>query len=86
MLSMMKRQVCIPSSNNKEHWYNYSMKEVIYDTLEDAKQACKAYVDAMRDLQELLGIYETSDDSCAQTYVHAKWRNADGVIVEYTYW
>lgn len=60
------------------------MKEVIYDTLEDAKQACKAYVDAMRDLQEHLGIYETSDDSCAQTYVHAKWRNADGVIVEYT--
>ena len=62
------------------------MNEVIYNTLDDAKAACKAYVDAMRDLQERLGIYETSDDSCCSTYVHAKWRNADGVIVEYAYW
>jgi hypothetical protein len=62
------------------------MNEVIYGNLAAAKEACKAYVDAMRELQERLGVYETSDDSCVQTYVHAKWRCADGTIVEYTYW
>jgi hypothetical protein len=62
------------------------MTEIIYNTRDEAAAACKAYVDAMRDLQEKLGVCETCDDSCVQTYVNAKWRCEDGKIVTYTYW
>jgi hypothetical protein len=62
------------------------MNEIIYNTREEAAAACKAYVDAMSDLKDRLGIFETCDDSCVATYVHAKWRCEDGKIVEYTYW
>jgi len=62
------------------------MNDIIYNTREEAVGACKAYVDAMYDLKERLGIFETCDDSCATTYVHAKWRCEDGKIVEYTHW
>jgi|688.fasta_scaffold06483_11 hypothetical protein len=62
------------------------MKEIIYNTREEAAGACKAYVEAMYDLRERLGIFETCDDSCVESYVHAKWRCEDGAIVEYTHW
>ena len=62
------------------------MPEIIYDTRDDAALACKAYVDAMRDLQEKLGVFETCDDSCVQTYVNAQYRGEDGTILTYTYW
>lgn len=62
------------------------MKEVIYNTLDDAKQVCKAYVDAVTALQEHLGIRETSDDSCVQTYLHVKYRTKDGKVAEYAHW
>jgi hypothetical protein len=62
------------------------MKEIIYNTRDEAAAACKSYVDAMRDLQERLGIFETCDDSCVQTYVNAQYRSEDGTILTYTYW
>ncbi len=62
------------------------MPEIIYDTRDEAALACKAYVDAMRDLQERLGIFETCDDSCVQTYVNAQYRGEDGTILTCTYW
>jgi hypothetical protein len=62
------------------------MTEIIYNTRDEAALACKAYVDAMRDLQERLGVFETCDDSCVQTYVNARYRHEDGTILTYTYW
>jgi hypothetical protein len=56
------------------------MNEIIYDTRDEAALACKVYVDAIRDLQEKLGVFETCDDSCVQIYVNAKWRCEDGKI------
>lgn len=69
-----------------EPQYNYSMTELIYNTREEAAAACKAYADAMQDLQEKLGVFETSDDSCSMTYIQAKWRCEDGEVKTYTYW
>jgi hypothetical protein len=60
------------------------MPEIIYDTRDEAAAACKAYVDAVRDLQEKLGVFETCDDDCVQTY--AQYRGEDGMILKYTYW
>jgi hypothetical protein len=62
------------------------MTEIIYNTRDEAALACKAYVDAMRDLQERLGVFETCDDSCVQNYVNARYRHEDGTILIYTYW
>jgi hypothetical protein len=62
------------------------MNEIIYNTRDEAAAACKAYIDAMRDLQERLGIFEDCDDSCVQNYVNAKYRHEDGTILTYTYW
>ncbi len=62
------------------------MTEIIYNTRDEAAAACKVYVDAMRDLQEKLGVFETCDDSCVQTYVNVQYRGEDGTILTYAYW
>jgi hypothetical protein len=62
------------------------MNDIIYNTRNEAKAACKAYVEAMYDLQERLGIFETCDDSCVQTYINARFYDENGAISTYTHW
>jgi hypothetical protein len=62
------------------------METIIYANIAEAKKACEEYVAAFYALQERLGIFESCDDSCVQTYIHAKYRNEKNEIVKYTHW
>lgn len=61
------------------------MKEIIYNKRGEAIAACLAYVDAVKELQEKLGVIETSDDDCVRTYVYAKYRDEAGNILTFEY-
>lgn len=59
---------------------------MIYDSKEHAKLACERYVEAMQRLMEEFGVWESSEDSCSGTFIHARYRTAEGKIEEYCHW
>jgi hypothetical protein len=56
------------------------MNEIIYSSRAEALNACKQYRNAILELQEKFGTWETCDDSCCMGYVHAKYRDENGNV------
>ena len=59
------------------------MNEVIHESLAAAKAACEAYVKIMQNHLELLGVWEENEDSCAATYIYARYRDEAGQVKTY---
>ena len=59
---------------------------MIYESKEHAKLACERYVEAMHRLMEEFGVWESSEDSCSRTFIHAQYRTTEGKIEEYCHW
>ena len=71
-------------------WYyflvsNNTNKEIIYASHGHAATACRQYAESMQFLQEKFGIFESCDDSCCATYIHAKYYDENGNIITYTH-
>lgn len=61
------------------------MRDIIYPDKMQAIDACRDYANAIIDLQNKLGIWETCDDSCCGTYYHVKYYEEDGIVKTFTY-
>jgi hypothetical protein len=51
------------------------MNEVIHNSLEEAREACREYYKATTELQKKFGVWEECDDSNAMNLIYAKYRN-----------
>ena len=58
---------------------------IVHENIEAAKQACMKYLNALQDLQEQFGVQESCDDSCAQMFIKALYRNETGQLKTLSY-
>ena len=45
-----------------------------------AQEVCEHYIALIADFQQRLGVWEENEDSCATTYVYAKFYDENGEI------
>jgi hypothetical protein len=57
----------------------------IYNSQQEARQACKEYVQLSNELRERFGVAEVSEDSCCDVYISTLYRDADGQVLEYNF-
>ena len=58
---------------------------MIYDNLQDARQACIDFWYELGQLQDKFNVYESCDDSCAMHYLVAEYYDGAGAIQTFTY-
>lgn len=58
--------------------------EMIYHSRKEALEACKQYVEKVKELQRQTGVWETLDDDCVGVTMRAQYMN-DGKIEEALY-
>ncbi len=58
---------------------------MVHETIEEAYEALKEYVNRVTTLQQELGVWEELDDHSASTYYYTKYINKDGDIVTIEY-
>ena len=57
---------------------------MIHENQEQAKNACKKYVEAIYDLQSKFGVWEENEDSCSPTSTYARYKTESGETKVYS--
>jgi hypothetical protein len=57
--------------------------ETVYSSPQEAAIACQKYVGEVLALQERYGVYEFCEDSSANMFVTAQYRDSNGQIQKY---